>query len=68
MEEVVLALLNISRSDFYRVREVLIGKELLNTYNAGKNYTKRITVSKGERIYAYELDKSLFTTFEKNGL
>lgn len=68
LNENLLSLLHFSISDFHRIREVLVERGLLNTYDVEESYTKRITISKGERIYAYELDKSLFTTFKKIGL
>lgn len=68
LEEVVLSLLDFHTSDFRRVRDALIVKGLLDTYDTEKNYIKRITVSKDERIYAYKLAKSLFTILERYGL
>ena len=68
LEEVILGLMNISKSDFYRIRDTLIERQLLYTYELEKNYTKRITISKGERIYAYELNKELFFDFGNSGL
>ena len=60
LEEVLLSELHLSSSDFHRIRNALIKKGLLDTYDTEKNnYTKRITVSKGERIYAYEFSRSL---------
>lgn len=67
LEEVVLSLLDFHTSDFRRVRDALIVKGLLDTYDTEKNYIKRITVSKDERIYAYKLAKSLFTILERYG-
>lgn len=60
-KEVLLSLLNLSESDFNHMRDVLIRDRLLDTYDIdSKTYTKKITVAKGERIYAYEFKRELF--------
>lgn len=60
-KEVLLSLLNLSESDFNHMRDVLIRDGLLDTYDIdSKTYTKKITISKGERIYAYQFKRELF--------
>ena len=67
-EEVLLSLLNLSISDFHRVRNALIERGLLDTYDVGRNYAKRITVSKGERVYAYQFKRTLFIPLDNKNI
>lgn len=62
-----LVAMNLSKSDFRRLRDALIERNLLDTYKNEKGYTKKIAVL-GDRVHVYKLDKSLFVTLEKFGL
>lgn len=68
LNEKILPSLNLSIGDFNKIRGALIERDLLDTYNTQKGYTKKITVSRDDRIHVYDLDKSVFITFEKFGL
>lgn len=68
LNEKILPSLNLSIGDFNKIRGALIERDLLDTYNTEKGYTKKITVSRDDRIHVYDMDKSVFITFEKFGL
>lgn len=57
----VLPLMGLQQKEFKRIREILIAKGFMRIYNSEAEFTKKISLSSGQRVHVYDFDVAILS-------
>ncbi|MBR2401785.1 MAG: hypothetical protein IKB01_03295 [Lachnospiraceae bacterium] len=66
LKQCVFTLLDLKPAELNKIKKELISNEILRCYESGDGYTKKITLAKGHRINALEIQKDFVLGEEEN--